>query len=260
MKTGRGPKAATSKTSIVQAERRAEVLRLRLDGMTLAAIGERLGIRADSVHDIITRALRDMTQEPAEQLLGIELARLDSLYVEAMSVLRSFTPLLHNGKIVQIPVINRDGEIVKDPDTGHPLTCIAEDKAARLAAIAAAVRVMERRAKLIGLDAPSRMQADFNVTTDEKKPYDLSRLDMDEVQLLDYLMCKAEDPDAMPASRRSLNAKWGERSDSPEALTPDEMATVKEVFRKLGVKYLLIDTVDSWRIPTPLPTPKENEQ
>lgn len=88
MKTGRGPKAATSKTSIVQAERRAEVLRLRLDGMTLAAIGERLGIRADSVHDIITRALRDMTQEPAEQLLGIELARLDSLYVEAMSVLR----------------------------------------------------------------------------------------------------------------------------------------------------------------------------
>ena len=102
MKTGRGPKAATSKTSIVQAERRAEVLRLRLDGMTLAAIGERLGIRADSVHDIITRALRSMTKEPAEELLNLELARLDSLYAEAMNSVRAFTPVLHNGKVVQI--------------------------------------------------------------------------------------------------------------------------------------------------------------
>lgn len=74
MKTGRGPKAITSSTSIKQAERRAEVLKLRLDGHTLQVIGDRLGIRADSVHDIITRALRDMTKEPAEQLLDLELA------------------------------------------------------------------------------------------------------------------------------------------------------------------------------------------
>lgn len=253
MKTGRGPKAITSSTSIKQAERRAEVLRLRLDGHTLQAIGDRLGIRADSVHDIITRALRDMTKEPAGQLLDLELARLDSLYAEAMNVLRSFTPLLHNGKIVQIPVIDRDGEIVKDPDTGLPRTCIAEDKAARLASIAAAVRVMERRAKLTGLDAPSRFQQDVTLTTDEKKPYGLGRLDMDEVQLLDYLMMKATDPDSAPAARRSLNAKWGERSDCPEELTPDEKRTVKEVFRKLGVKYLQIDTVNSWRVPPALP-------
>jgi hypothetical protein len=170
-----------------------------------------------------------------------------------MNVLRSFTPLLHNGRIVQIPVIDRDGEIVKDPDTGLPRTCIAEDKAARLASIAAAVRVMERRAKLTGLDAPSRFQQDVTLTTDEKKPYDLSRLDMSEMQLLDYLMRKAEDPSATPAARRNLYAKWGERSECPEELTPDEMATVKEVFRKLGVKYLVIDTVNGWRVPPALP-------
>lgn len=129
MKTGRGPKAATSATSIKQAERRAEVLRLRLDGLTLAQIGERLGIRADSVHDIITRALRSMTKEPAEELLNLELARLDSLYAEAMNAVRAFTPVLHNGKVVQIPVIDSNGQVVKDPDTGHPLTCIAQDRA-----------------------------------------------------------------------------------------------------------------------------------
>ena len=248
MKTGRGPKAATSATSIRQAERRAEVLRLRLDGHTLQAIGDRLGIRADSVHDIITRALRDMTKEPAGQLLDLELARLDSLYVEAMNVLRSFTPLLHNGKIVQIPVINRDGEIVKDPETGHPLTCIAEDKAARLASIAAAVRVMERRAKLTGLDAPSRMQADFNVTNDEQPAHDLQKLDMDEMHLYGYLLEKMHNPDSpdrveRPKLRDEVRAK----------LTPAEIGTLQAIFKKLDVQYIAADTVSGLYVPPALP-------
>ena len=247
MKTGRGPKAATSATSIRQAERRAEILKLRLDGHTLQAIGDRLGIRADSVHDIITRALRDMTKEPAGQLLDLELARLDSLYVEAMNVLRSFTPLLHNGKIVQIPVINRDGEIVKDPETGHPLTCIAEDKAARLASIAAAVRVMERRAKLTGLDAPSRMQADFNVTNDEQPAHDLQKLDMDEMHLYGYLLEKMHNPDSpdrveRPKLRDEVRAK----------LTPAEIGTLQAIFKKLDVQYIAADTVSGLYVPSAL--------
>lgn len=247
MKTGRGPKSATSATSIKQTERRAEVLRLRLDGHTLQAIGERLGIRADSVHDIITRALRDMAQEPSQQLLSIELARLDSLYVEAMNVLRSFTPLLHNGKIVQIPVINRDGEIVKDPDTGHPLTCIAEDKAARLASIAAAVRVMERRAKLIGLDAPSKMQADFSVTTDEKPAYDLQKLTMDEMLLVRELLAKAHDPKSPDRSERPPL-----RDEVRAKLTPAEIGTLQEIFKKLDVPYIAADTVSGLHVPPAL--------
>ena len=248
MKTGRGPKAITSATSIKQAERRAEVLRLRLDGHTLQAIGDRLGIRADSVHDIITRALRDMTKEPAGQLLDLELARLDSLYVEAMNVLRSFTPLLHNGKIVQIPVINRDGEIVKDPETGHPLTCIAEDKAARLASIAAAVRVMERRAKLTGLDAPSRMQADFNVTNDEQPAHDLQKLDMDEMHLYGYLLEKMHNPDSPDRVERPKL-----RDEVRHKLTPAEIGTLQAIFKKLDVQYIAADTVSGLYVPPALP-------
>lgn len=248
MKTGRGPKAATSATSIKQTERRAEVLRLRLDGMTLAAIGDRLGIRADSVHDIITRALASMAKEPAEELLGLELVRLDSLYAEAMNVLRSFTPLLHNGRVVQIPVINRDGEIVKDPGTGQPITCIAEDKAARLAAIAAAVRVMERRSRLLGLDAPSRMQADFNVTTDEKPARDFSKLDSNEMQLLGVLLDKLDDPNTpAPDERRNL------RHEVREKLTPFEIGVLQSVFRKLDVQYIAEGTVSGLYSTTSLP-------
>ena len=168
MKTGRGPKAATSATSIRQAERRAEILRLRLDGHSLAEIGDRMGIRADSVHDIITRALRAMTQDPSQELLTLELARLDSLYAEALKAVRSFTPVLHNGRIVQIPIIDSNGDALKHPETGQPLTCIAQDRQPVLAGIACAVRIAERRAKLLGLDAPIRAMQEVTVTGNDQ--------------------------------------------------------------------------------------------
>lgn len=168
MKTGRGPKAATSATSIRQAERRAEILKLRLDGHSLAEIGDRLGIRADSVHDIITRALRAMTQDPSQELLTLELARLDSLYAEALKAVRSFTPVLHNGRVVQIPVIDSNGDAIKDPETGQPLTCIAQDRQPVLAGIACAVRIAERRSKLLGLDAPIRAMQEVTVTGNDQ--------------------------------------------------------------------------------------------
>ena len=190
MKTGRGPKAATSATSIRQAERRAEVLRLRLDGLSLQAIGDRMGIRADSVHDIITRALRAMTQDPSQELLTLELARLESLYAEAMNAVRAFTPVLHNGRIVQIPVIDSNGQTVKDPESGEPLTCVAQDRQPVLAGIACAIRISERRAKLLGLDAPIRAQTNLTVTNDEPER-DLSKLSLDELQQLEDLMRKA---------------------------------------------------------------------
>ena len=200
MKTGRGPKAATSATSIKQAERRAEVLRLRLDGLTLSQIGDRLGIRADGVHDIITRALRSMTKEPAEELLNLELARLDSLYAEAMNSVRAFTPVLHNGRVVQIPVIDGNGQTVKDPDTGQPLTCIAQDRQPVLAGIACAVRLLERRAKLLGLDAPVRTQAQLTVTDDTES--DLGRLSFEELKQYHSLLEKATRP-ALPAPKEN---------------------------------------------------------
>lgn len=168
MKTGRGLKAATSATSIRQAERRAEILKLRLDGHSLAEIGDRLGIRADSVHDIITRALRAMTQDPSQELLTLELARLDSLYAEALKAVRSFTPVLYNGRVVQIPVIDSNGDAIKDPETGQPLTCIAQDRQPVLAGIACAVRIAERRAKLLGLDAPIRAMQEVTVTGNDQ--------------------------------------------------------------------------------------------
>ncbi|MGB4065311.1 MAG: sigma factor-like helix-turn-helix DNA-binding protein [Azonexus sp.] len=241
-KTGKGPKAITSAKSIREAERRAEIIQMRLDGRNLQEIGDHMGISAVSVHNVITRALASMTKEPAEELRGLELARLDSLYAEAMNVLRSFTPLLHNGRVVQIPVIDRNGEAIKDPGTGQPLTCIAEDKAARLASIAAAARVMERRAKLLGLDAPSRFQQDVTVSTDDKPDYDLNKLDMNEMLFYRHMLVKMHDPSSPDRTERP------NPSDELRAkLTPAEICTLQAIFKKLDVQYLAAGTVQALR-------------
>jgi hypothetical protein len=245
-RTGKDSRNITSARAVRDAQRRAEMLSLRLEGKTLEQIGAHMNVGADTVHRVISRALTAQTREPAEELLNLELGRCDVLLNEAMQTVRAFHPMVSGGKVVSAPMLNNQGEPIRNPETGDVLTRVLEDKAPKLAAIHVAAKVLERRAKYLGLDAPSRFQQDVTLTTDEKKPYDLSRLDMSEMQLLDYLMRKAEDPSATPAARRNLYAKWGERSECPEELTPDEMRTVKEVFRKLGVKYLVIDTVNGW--------------
>ena len=147
----------TSGTSILEAQRRAEMLRLRIAGFTLEEIGDRLGIQAESVFGVIQRALRTMTKEPTEELLALELGRCDALLTEAMRVVNCFHPLIHAGAVVRVALDGEDGKPMRDPETGEVLTQVLEDKAPKLAAIATALRVMERRSKYLGLDKPTKI-------------------------------------------------------------------------------------------------------
>lgn len=160
-----GPQAKSSGTSIAQAQRRAEILRLRLDGLTLEQIGERMGIKPDTVHGIITRALTTMTKEPAQELLALELGRCDALLNEAMQTVKAFHPMVSGGKVVYGPIFDEQGQPKRDAVTGEVLMSAIADRAPTLAAIATAIRVMERRAKLLGLDAPIRAQQELTVTS-----------------------------------------------------------------------------------------------
>ena len=169
IKTGKGPKAITSAKSIREAERRAEMLSLRLEGKTLEQIGSHMNVGADTVHRVISRALTSVTKEPAEELLSLELGRCDVLLTEAMQTVKAFHPLVSAGRVVSAPMLNNQGEPIRNPETGDVLTRVLEDKAPKLAAIATAVRVMERRAKLTGLDAASQQPA-FQEVTNHKEP------------------------------------------------------------------------------------------
>lgn len=238
MKTGRGPKAITSAKSIREAERRAEMLSLRLSGMTLEQIGERMGVGKPTVSRVISNALTAQTREPAEELLTLELGRCDVLLTEAMQTVKAFHPMVSGGKVVSAPMLNNQGEPIRNPETGDVLTRVLEDKTIKLAAIHVAAKVLERRAKYLGLDAPSRFQQDVTLSTDGQSGYDLQKLDMDEMHLYGYLLEKMHSPTApdrveRPTLRDEVRAK----------LTPAEIGTLQEIFKKLDVQYIAADTV-----------------
>lgn len=233
--TGKGPKALTSAKSIREAERRAEMLKLRLDGLTLEQVGERMGVGADTVHRVIGRALTAMCKEPTEELLALELGRCDVLLSEAMQTVKAFHPLVSAGRVVSAPMLSNEGEPVRNPETGDVLTRVLEDKAPKLAAIATAVRVMERRSRLLGLDAATKLQQEVTVTTDAPAQ-DLSRLDENDLSVYGYLIEKSTGPgDGAPL--RDI------RQEVRQKLSPDEIGTLQTIFRKLEVKFLAADTV-----------------
>jgi hypothetical protein len=79
--------AHTSERQIIRKRRIATALDLRLQGHSLDEIARHLKTGRTSVHNWISGALEDMIVEPAQQLLKMELRRLDELqsaiYTEA---------------------------------------------------------------------------------------------------------------------------------------------------------------------------------
>lgn len=175
-----------------------------------------------------------MCKPATEELLAAELERCDELLSTAMETVRAFHPLVSSGRVVIAPVLDATGQPVRDEATGDVITGPIEDKAPKLAAIATAVRVLERRAKLIGLDAPVRAQQEVTHVTDSRSN-DLSALDENDLSLYEYLIEKRSQGAAQPAP--------DVRSVMEETLSADEVATLQSIFRKLGVKFLAADVV-----------------
>ena len=85
-----------------------------------------MGCSVAGAHDMVRRALREAVREPAEELRTLELERLDTLYAKVMVIIET-------GSTKEV-----------------------------LNAIDRALRIMERRSKLLGLDAP--MKQDLRIT------------------------------------------------------------------------------------------------
>lgn len=116
--------AKTSKRRIVGLERQLRALELRKAGYSYRAIAEELGISVSAAYRATTRALKrlnEKTQEEAEVVRRLELERLDDL-------LLAMWPKAQNG------------------DQG---------------AVDRILRIMERRARLLGLDAPLKEETDI---------------------------------------------------------------------------------------------------
>ncbi|MEV8638110.1 helix-turn-helix domain-containing protein [Streptosporangium sp. NPDC051023] len=118
--------------------RRAEVMRLRRVGHTFEQIGEQLGITRQAAHKLYKACLAEIPAEEIATYRAEQAARLDALLVEANEVLARKHVTVSNGKVITI-----DGE---------PL----EDDGVILDAIKTILDIEARRAKLFGLDAPTK--------------------------------------------------------------------------------------------------------
>lgn len=111
----RTPRSKTAPTTLTAKERKQTAVTLRKSGATFATIGAALGVSEQQAHRYVTAALRDLaekTSETAQELRTLEAQRLDAMLAGLW------------------------GKATK----GDPQS------------VTAALRIMERRAKLFGLD------------------------------------------------------------------------------------------------------------
>lgn len=132
--------------TIADAERDAKAARLRARGWSYSRIAVELGYTdKGNAYHAVQRILVETIAEPAAELRQIELARLDALYEAALGVLERRHITVSNGRVVYVS--DKDG--VETP---------LEDDAPVLQAIDRCLRIQERRAKLLGLDAPAKLE------------------------------------------------------------------------------------------------------
>lgn len=141
----RGPSGRFIRT-VDSATRDAEACRLRAQGLSYRQIAEQLDYSDEAAaYRAISKVLKETVQEPAEELRALEVARLDALLTRAWAVLERDHVAHSGGKLVM--VVGEDGQEI-------PL----RDDAPTLAAIDRVLKIMERRAKYLGLDAPTKIE------------------------------------------------------------------------------------------------------
>jgi len=146
MASTRGPDGKFRRT-LAGAERDAEAARLRSRGLSYEAIGRELGLDKGNAYHAVQRALEATVAEPAAEVRQLELARLDDMYMAVMKVLEAQHFTVSNGKLIY------------HPETGGPLL----DDAPVLQAVDRLLKIQERRARLLGLDAATKTEVSGGV-------------------------------------------------------------------------------------------------
>jgi hypothetical protein len=143
------------------AARRAEAARLRGQGETYRAIADQLGIDVHTAFDDVKAAVAAVVREPAEQVVTLELRRLDeelmkldALEEAVRKVLETEHFTISHGKVIYVgdsaePLLD-DGPVLQAVDR---LMRIEEQRR----------RNGESRRRLLGLDAPAKTQVSGGV-------------------------------------------------------------------------------------------------
>lgn len=148
-------------------ERDADACRLRARGWSLQRISDDLGYGGKgNVHRAIQRAKEDTIRPATQELIQQELDALDHLIDRAMEVLECRHLAVHGGKVVYVGADPVEGE----DDARSPLI----DDGPTLQAVATLQRLYESRRKLLGTDAPQRVDTTVaNLPPDDDRVLDV---------------------------------------------------------------------------------------
>ena len=155
----------TAAERVLIARRRARVLAMRIEQRPYSEIAAELGITEDVAEKDYQRA-RDAAKAELStaqsDLVAIETVKLDALEQAVWEVLRRRHITVSQGKIIGRYtgrfLRDEEGEIIRD-GAGKPVLEVEEldDDAPVLQAADRLIKIAERRARLRGLDAPTRV-------------------------------------------------------------------------------------------------------
>lgn len=122
--------------------RDAQAARLKAAGLTFHEVGRRLGVSRSTAHRMTTRALREYVARPHAEARQLAEVELDQLARQAWQVLTGQHNAVSGGRVVTLG--------------GVPI----EDTRPKLEALRTLLAIAERRARLLGLDAPAKRQVE----------------------------------------------------------------------------------------------------
>lgn len=131
-----------NRRTIEQIERDARAVELRRRHLNYRQIARELDLSTSTAYEAVQRGLADTVAETNDEVRRQELERLDDLARASLRVLSKTHLVVSQGKVA------------KHPETGEVLV----DDAPVLAAIDRLLKIQERRAKLLGLDAPAKVE------------------------------------------------------------------------------------------------------
>lgn len=141
--------------SLATAERDAKMADMRGRGMSYRQIAAELGVGVSTARDGVERCMAATVGESGEVARAVEAEKLDAMERRALVILENPHPLVQQGRIVR-EIIGQEYDEEADrwrPIYGDPLP----DLSIELRAFEMLLKVADRRAKLMGHDAATKI-------------------------------------------------------------------------------------------------------
>lgn len=139
-------------TAVKRAEQIADIMQMRTAGFSFAHMARKYGCSETYVRKLFDRGISKIVKADVDKVRVQESERLDDLHEKAMALFEKEYLMVSSGKIVSYTqeVEGEDGDLDVEK-------VMLKDVAPKLQAMDRILKIMERRAKLLGLDMPTKI-------------------------------------------------------------------------------------------------------